>query len=73
MQTTGMDESERRTMLEALAAESALREGMDSPEPGWCGDLVRRDRSSLHGFKVALPFAVLLWMLIAGMVWVVVR
>ncbi len=72
MQTTGMDEP-RRTLLEALAAESALRETMDSPELGWSGDVVRRQRSALHGFKVALPFAILLWTLIAGILWVAAR
>jgi hypothetical protein len=76
MQTTGMDEGGRRTLLEALAAESALRETMYPPESDWSGygsDTVRRKRSAFEGFKVALPFAVLLWMLIAGMLWVAVR
>jgi hypothetical protein len=69
MQTTGMDEAGRRTMLAALAAESALGETSDPPESDWggySGDAVRRQRTVLEGFKVALPFAVLLWMLIAG-------
>jgi hypothetical protein len=76
MQTTGMGETERRTMLEALAAESVLRETSFPPERDWSGhgsDAMRRQRSALQGFKVALPFAVLLWMLIAGMLWVAVR
>jgi hypothetical protein len=76
MQTTGMDETQRRTMLEALTAESALRETSFPLERDWSGygsDAVRRQRSALQGFKVALPFAVLLWMLIAGMLWVAVR
>ena len=73
MQTTGMDESERRTLLEALAAESALRETMDTPEIGWSGDVARRQRTALHGFKAALPFAVLLWTLMAGVLWVASR
>ncbi|MGC2209107.1 MAG: hypothetical protein WA532_03250, partial [Candidatus Korobacteraceae bacterium] len=73
MQTTGMDESERRTLLEALAAESALRETTERPEIGWGGDVLRRQRTALHGFKVALPFAVLLWMLMAGILWVAAR
>jgi hypothetical protein len=73
MHTTGMDETERRTPLEALAAESALRETMDSPQMGWSGDTVRRQRSALQGLKVALPFAVLFWTLIAGMLWVAAR
>jgi hypothetical protein len=73
MHTIGMDVTERRTLLEALAAESALREMMDFPQMGWSGDTVRRQRSALQGFKVAVPFAMLLWTLIAGMLWVVAR
>jgi hypothetical protein len=76
MQTTGMDESQRRTTLEALAAESALRETMNAPVYDWSGygsAAVRRKRSAIQGFKVALPFAALLWTLIAGMLWVMAR
>jgi hypothetical protein len=35
--------------------------------------LARRQRTALHGFKAALPFAVLLWMLMAGILWVATR
>jgi hypothetical protein len=73
MQTTGMDETGHRTLLDALAAESALRAAMDSPEIGWSGEVTRRQRTALHGFKAALPFSVLLWALIAGLLWVAVR
>jgi hypothetical protein len=62
--------------LEALAAESALREAMNVPvydRIDYGSDAARRKRSAMHGFKVALPFAALLWTLIAGMLWVMAR
>jgi len=74
MQMIGVDEAGRKKVSDALAA-AALRETAELRESeygGYEGTLARQ-RTALQGMKVALPFAVLLWGLIAGMLWVAAR
>jgi hypothetical protein len=71
MQVIGADEAGRKKAMEALVAAGALRETaelQESVQGGYGGELAR-PRSALQGMKVAVPFAVLLWLLIAGTLW----
>jgi hypothetical protein len=76
MQTSDVNEAERKIVVEALAAEGALRETLEPRECDWTGyrgDAVRRQRSALRGFKFALPLGLLLWALIAWVIWAATR
>jgi hypothetical protein len=75
MHTEGMDEAGRKTMLDALAAGGALHLPAEPQESDWTGlrDEVVRGRSAMHGMKIAVPLAITLWALAAGVLWVVCR
>jgi hypothetical protein len=83
MQTEGLDEAGRKLMLEALAAEGALKkhakeapkyptEAQERERIGFHDDVVRH-KTAMDGMRVAVPLAFTLWALVAGLIWVASR
>jgi hypothetical protein len=75
MHTEGMNEAGRRMMLDALVAGGALNQPAEPQESDWTGlrDELARNRSAMHGMKIAVPLAITLWALAAGVLLVVCR
>ena len=75
MQISDVEDRPRKMVLGTLAAEGALQDVAEPQASDWRGVAtgIERNDSALSGLRLAMPIALLLWAVIAGLIWVVVR
>jgi hypothetical protein len=67
---TGMEETGRPESFEALISHGAPKQAPEAVEvDSTTGEGFVRPRSALFGMRVALPLALGMWGLIAGLIW----